>query len=402
MNKVLLLNGPNLDMLGIREPGIYGTDTLETLEKEVRANAKTRGIALDTFQSNSEGELIDKLHAANGKYDGIIYNPGAHTHYSYALRDAVASIEPPVVEVHISDISTREEFRRISVIEPECVAQVKGKGKAGYTEALDILCALNPKNTLPEHRGMAQMFAPDEFPETCGYVKRLRSVKAPIEVEALRSAQNITDAAFAETLQYVKPGVTELEVCKHLESALYKLGAQDLAFSTIVAAGAGAVDWHHEPTDTVLEVGQCVVIDFGAKFDGYCSDMTRTVFLGQPDSKMQDAWDAIVEANETVEDMLRPGITGKAAHEKAEEILASHGFAGKMGHGLGHGVGLDIHEEPVLALRNDKPLQAGNVVTVEPGIYIPGEFGMRLEDFGLITDNGFDRFTETQHKMIVL
>ena len=139
MKKILLMNGPNLNLLGVREPDVYGTVTLADIECETAAYAAECGATLDCFQSNHEGALIDRLHEARGAYDGIIYNPGAHTHYSYALRDAVSSIDVPTVEVHLSDISTREEFRRISVIAPVCVAQIKGKGKAGYREAVDIL-----------------------------------------------------------------------------------------------------------------------------------------------------------------------------------------------------------------------------------------------------------------------
>lgn len=142
MKKFLLMNGPNLNMLGVRDPAIYGTDTLAFIEAEVVAYGAQHGVQIDCFQSNHEGALIDKLHEAHGVYDGIVYNPGAHTHYSYALHDAVECIDVPVVEIHISDISKREEFRRTSVIAPACVAQIKGKGKAGYLEAVDVLLAL--------------------------------------------------------------------------------------------------------------------------------------------------------------------------------------------------------------------------------------------------------------------
>lgn len=141
MKKFLLMNGPNLNMLGVRDPAIYGTDTLASIEAEVVAYGAQHGVQIDCFQSNHEGALIDKLHEAHGVYDGIVYNPGAHTHYSYALHDAVECIDVPVVEIHISDISKREEFRRTSVIAPACVAQIKGKGKAGYLEAVDVLLA---------------------------------------------------------------------------------------------------------------------------------------------------------------------------------------------------------------------------------------------------------------------
>jgi 3-dehydroquinate dehydratase-2 len=139
MTKILLLNGPNLNMLGIREPGIYGSDTLASIEKEVVAAAQGKGICVECFQSNHEGELIDKIHAAYGDVDGLIYNPGAHTHYSYALRDAVSSVSIPMVEVHISDVDARESFRAISVFDGVAVKKIAGHGRAGYVEALDFL-----------------------------------------------------------------------------------------------------------------------------------------------------------------------------------------------------------------------------------------------------------------------
>lgn len=141
MKKILLMNGPNLNMLGIREPGVYGNDTLESIETEVIEYANDRDASVDCFQSNHEGELIDKLHAAHGVYDGIIYNPGAHTHYSWALRDAVAAIDVPVVEVHISDVDAREEFRKVSVFDGVVAEKIAGHGKKGYLEAVDVLLA---------------------------------------------------------------------------------------------------------------------------------------------------------------------------------------------------------------------------------------------------------------------
>lgn len=139
MKRFLLLNGPNLNMLGVREPEIYGRDTLASIEADVVAYGKSKGVLVDCFQSNHEGELIDKIHAAHGVYDGLIYNPGAHTHYSYALSDAVGSVDVPMVEVHISDVDAREDFRHISVFEHVRAGVVKGKGRDGYKEALDVL-----------------------------------------------------------------------------------------------------------------------------------------------------------------------------------------------------------------------------------------------------------------------
>ncbi len=139
--KFLLLNGPNLNLLGQREPDIYGTTTLPQIEQMVVDYAAERGVDVDCFQSNHEGVLIDTIQAAQDGYDGIIYNPGAHTHYSYAIHDAITSIDTPVIEIHISDIDAREDFRRTSVIADACIGQVKGEGTDGYLRAFDQLLA---------------------------------------------------------------------------------------------------------------------------------------------------------------------------------------------------------------------------------------------------------------------
>lgn len=139
--KILLMNGPNLNLLGVREPEVYGSTTLADIEEMFRAYAAERGIdEVECFQSNHEGALIDKIHESMGAFDGIVYNPGAHTHYSYAIHDAITSVTTPVVEIHISDISKRkEEFRHHSVLVDACIGQVKGLGAEGYLRALDML-----------------------------------------------------------------------------------------------------------------------------------------------------------------------------------------------------------------------------------------------------------------------
>ncbi len=137
--KLLLMNGPNLNLLGQREPEVYGTTTLADIEADTVAYARAHGADMDCFQSNHEGELIDEINASQGVYDGIVYNPGAHTHYSYALHDAISSVTTPVVEVHISDISKREEFRRHSVLADACIGQIKGLGPEGYLRGVDMV-----------------------------------------------------------------------------------------------------------------------------------------------------------------------------------------------------------------------------------------------------------------------
>lgn len=142
MKKILVIHGPNLNLLGEREPGVYGSDTFESINSEIIAKAETKGFECDIFQSNHEGEIIDKLHDSRKNYDGVIINAGAYTHYSYAIRDAISAIKIPVIEVHMSNIHAREEFRHHSVISPVCVGQIAGFGKASYLLAVEALAEI--------------------------------------------------------------------------------------------------------------------------------------------------------------------------------------------------------------------------------------------------------------------
>ena len=235
-----------------------------------------------------------------------------------------------------------------------------------------------------------------------GDILSLRAVKDAAEMELMRAAQACAEAGFARMLEQLHAGMTQREASLALEFAIREAGADALSFPNIVASGPDGANPHAQPGERVLHRGDLVVFDFGARRCGYCSDTTRTVAIGSPGFEQQRAWDALIEANAQVRRALRPGVTGREMHELAEAVLADAGFAGKMGHALGHGVGLDIHERPFLSSREDKPLTAGNVVTVEPGIYIAGSFGMRLEDFGAVVDGGFENFCSLPHELAVV
>ncbi|WP_101723825.1 M24 family metallopeptidase [Eggerthella timonensis] len=279
-------------------------------------------------------------------------------------------------------------------------------GEQPAAEADAIVLGIEDSLTLGSYRALEAAFADaparPQLRETSDFVLGLRAVKEPLEIVRMKAAQAITDAAFAHIVAFMRPGMTERAVQIELEDFMRRHGAEGLAFPSIIATGANGASPHAIPGQTVLETGQCVVLDFGARAHGYCSDMTRTVFLGEPSARMRDAYAAIRNANEQVEAALKPGVTGKAMHELAERVLADGGYAGKMGHSLGHGVGIDIHELPVLSPRNESALTVGNVVTVEPGVYLSGEFGMRLEDCGVITADGFEVFTQSTHDLVVL
>lgn len=240
------------------------------------------------------------------------------------------------------------------------------------------------------------------FVELTGAIEGLRECKDPSEIETMKKAQAITDRAFARLLDFIEPGMTERRVQMQLDRYMLEEGAEGLAFDTIVATGAHGSSPHAIPGDTRLSIGDAVVMDFGAKYGGYCSDMTRTVFIGEPSDELKHAWQTLCTVNETCERAIKAGVKACEVHELAESLLAEAGYQGKMGHSLGHSVGMDIHEAPTLSPSNQRALAVGNVVTVEPGIYIPGKFGMRLEDFGVVTESGFEVFTKSSHKMFII
>ena len=278
---------------------------------------------------------------------------------------------------------------------------------AGTPEGENV-CAMGIEDAieLREFRELERAFSEAKwkprFVETDGFVKKMRAVKDERELSAMRAAQAITDAAFEHIVEFMGEGMTELEVKRELEETMRRLGAEGLAFDSIVASGPNGAAPHSIAGERRLQAGDMVVMDFGARKGGYCSDMTRTVCIGEATPLAREVFAAVREANEAVEAMIRPGRTGAAMHHLAEDVLAHNGFAGKMGHGLGHGVGIDIHELPVLSPRNEAPLEVGNVFTVEPGVYLPGKIGCRLEDFGVVTEDGFEVFTKSTHELVII
>ena len=226
------------------------------------------------------------------------------------------------------------------------------------------------------------------FEPLSGSVEALRLIKSDAEVAKIRAAAQLADAAMIELLEGGLVGRTELEVALILESAMRRLGAQELSFLPIVAAGAHGALPHAEPREVAIEQGQMVTIDWGAKLDGYCSDCTRTYFTGEVDDRQARIYDVVLEAQLAAAAAVMPGPTGREVDLVARTIIEEAGFAEHFGHGLGHGVGLDVHEAPRLSRHGDTALEAGMIVTVEPGIYVAGECGVRIEDLLLVTADG--------------
>ncbi len=215
-----------------------------------------------------------------------------------------------------------------------------------------------------------------------GLVEGLREAKSAGELDAIRRALELTETVLQEVAAALSPGLTEGQVAWEIEKRLREGGAEGLAFPPIVAAGANSARPHHHPGDYVIKPGEPVIIDMGARVDGYCADLTRTVVLGEPDEQFRKIYSLVRRAQEQAEGWLKAGMESQAGDALAREIIAAAGFAEAFGHSLGHGVGLAVHEAPALSPNPERStiLKSGSVVTVEPGIYLAGWGGVRLED----------------------
>ncbi len=240
------------------------------------------------------------------------------------------------------------------------------------------------------------------MPRLHGDLVEARAVKDAGEIAAMRAAQAITDQAFAHMAATIRPGMTELELRAELDNFMLSHGADSLSFDSIVASGPNTANPHAQPGGRVVQKGDFVLMDFGAGLGDYKSDMTRTVCVGAPTDQQRKIYDTVRMVNEACEAAVRPGVTGRSVHELAVRLIDEAGFGGLFGHGLGHGVGLEIHEQPCLNARDKHVLVPGNVVTVEPGIYLPGLGGVRLEDYGVVTEDGYEVFTQSPHELVVI
>ena len=233
-------------------------------------------------------------------------------------------------------------------------------------------------------------------------IDELRVKKNAEEIARIKKAQLIAERAFDYILGFIKKGVTEREIALALDYFMLKNGADALSFETIVASGVNSSMPHAVPSDKIIAAGDFITMDFGAIVEGYHSDMTRTIAIGAVSEKQGLVYGTVLAAQLASLQSLAPGITCKAADAAARDIIGNSGFGSNFGHGTGHGVGIEIHEEPTLSPAGEKTLEAGHVVTVEPGIYLPGEFGVRIEDMAVITPDGSENLTGSPKELIVV
>lgn len=238
---------------------------------------------------------------------------------------------------------------------------------------------------------------PELVPVT-GLVEGLRAIKEPDEVAALERVIALGDAAFGSVATRIEPGWTEKQVAWEIEQYVRTHGGEGMSFQTIVAGGPWGALPHARARDVVLQEGHGVVIDMGALLGGYCSDMTRTVFLGEPDARFKQIYDIVLTAQLAAEELIEEGMAGEAAHLIAHHVIEEAGYGEQFGHGLGHGIGLQVHEAPRLAKSSTDVLKNGMVFSVEPGIYLPEWGGVRIEDLAVL-ENGRCRVITTAPKL---
>jgi len=274
---------------------------------------------------------------------------------------------------------------------PDIVCEVMRRGKRLGVEA-DVLTMRSAESW---KKGFKLIPVEDNL-------RALRAVKDPSEIERMREAQRISEQTLTEVLPMLRPGVTERAVCAEIVYRLLKNGAEKTSFDPIVASGPNGSKPHAEPTDRAIERGDFVTMDFGCVYKGYCSDMTRTVAIGEASEEMRKVYQIVLEAQKAGIAAAKAGVVGKNIDAAARNLITDAGYGGAFGHGFGHGLGLEIHEPPNANPGETNPLPAGAVISAEPGIYLPGRFGVRIEDVIVLTETGCENLTSAPKELLVL
>ncbi|NLO10193.1 MAG: aminopeptidase P family protein [Clostridiales bacterium] len=284
-------------------------------------------------------------------------------------------------------------------------------GGGGYEEAInDILKTDNVKSLgfeskdmlFSRYQDLVNKLNVDELVPINDDITRLRRIKTPKELEYIKQAEAIGDKVFTEILTFIKPGMTELEVAARIEYLLKLHGGERSSFSAIVASGVNSSMPHAVPTKKKIENGDFLTMDYGCVYEGYCSDMTRTIVVGKASDKQKEIYNIVLEAQLAALDVIKAGLKGKDIDKVARDIIYKAGYEGCFGHGLGHSVGLFIHEDPRLSPSEEGIIEAGMIETVEPGIYVRGFGGVRIEDLVEVTENGYENYTHSDKSLIEL
>ena len=258
------------------------------------------------------------------------------------------------------------------------------------------------RTTLSEYEEYKKCFGAVEIADCAGLVNAVRAVKDGSEINSIKKACEIAEQAVKDAFSYLYEGITEKALKEFIEKRMKELGGEGASFDTIVAFGTNAAVPHHETDGTKLVKNQVVLIDTGCVVNGYCSDITRTAFFGEPDAEFLKAYDAVLTANLKADNEIFAGMSGKEADKIARDALNARGYGRYFTHSLGHGVGLEIHEAPRLSPKSDDELKEGTVFTVEPGVYLDGKFGIRIEDTCVMQNGRAKRLMSDDKKPLII
>lgn len=291
----------------------------------------------------------------------------------------------------------------------DAIVEEARRGRGYYTLLNEVIDARKIRRmgfedsymTVADHENYRKQLHCELVPAT-QLLLELRQVKDDQELEAMTAAQRIAEKALEDILELIRPGVTEREIAARLQYLMLHYGAENMSFDPIVVSGPNGSLPHGVPGDRQIQKGEFVTMDFGCIYRGYCSDMTRTVAVGYATEEMERIYQTVLEAQRAGIASARAGITGQALDGVAREIITDAGYGKFFGHSFGHGVGVEIHEKPNVSYANETPLPAGAVVSAEPGIYLPGRMGVRIEDVIVLTAGGCQDITKAPKDLLVL
>lgn len=352
--------------------------------------------------------MLDNIWKKEGHADAILVSDGYNMRYLSGFRGATGYLFlTPGRKVLLTDsrytTQAKEEAAGFEVME--------AGGERGYGVLLaELIRETQASSLMFEDQHLIYgdfMKLREACPDICWIpageeLNRLRIVKTEEELASLARAEAIGDQAFTRILSDIRPGVTELEIAAKLDYYMKEAGAVGNSFDTIVASGLHSAMPHAIPSEKKIEAGDFVTMDFGCVYEGYCSDMTRTIVVGKADGKQKEIYRIVLEAQLAALQVIKAGMTGSEVDAVARRVIAEAGYGEYFGHGLGHSVGLFIHEEPRLSPKCHEVLRENVIQTVEPGIYLPGFGGVRIEDLVCVTADGCRNFTHSPKELIEL
>lgn len=328
-----------------------------------------------------------EFYAAGFHGEGVAVITGDHTWYWTDSR-YIEAAGSQVGGAQVGMVHTGETYRALV----ESVVEKAGIHRMGFEDSNMSVAEYNLWSA-----GVSAQLIP-----ASDLLDELRMVKDGEELAAMREAQRVTDEAFTEILNDIKPGVAECEIAAKLTYLMACKGAERNSFDPIVACGANGSKPHAVPGKALIEKGQFVTMDFGCVVGGYCSDMTRTVAVGEPTDEMRFVYDTVLKAQLAGIAAAHAGVTGSEIHNVAAKIIADAGYGDYFGHGFGHSLGIEIHENPRFSPLWDKTIPAGACLSAEPGIYLPGKFGVRIEDVVMLTEEGCIDITHSPKELLIL